>query len=177
MKNYGKRIVLRLPSVICVANRVIKLISGQVVDATRPFVSGRERPEYQRRQRGTNVDEPGEELHSIGSRFICRINVEEVFLMADNSGLIVIWGTYYRWTSYPGGIDAANKTDTHLSPFSSPVLTLISTESLTFPSPQIFFLLLFSIVSPSHLSTPRAQLYTISFVMIIQIGCVEELFI
>lgn len=38
--------------------------------------------------------------HSIGSRFICRINVEKVFLMADNSGPIVISETYCRWTSY-----------------------------------------------------------------------------
>lgn len=41
---YGEKLwqthCTRMPFVICVANRVIKLISGQVVDATRSFVSG-----------------------------------------------------------------------------------------------------------------------------------------
>lgn len=46
-----------VPSVICVANRVIKLISGQVVDATRPFVSG---PSISDNDVGL-VDGPGED--------------------------------------------------------------------------------------------------------------------
>lgn len=50
----------RMPSVICVANRVIKLISGQVVDATHPFVSGRERPSISD-DNVRPVDEPGED--------------------------------------------------------------------------------------------------------------------
>ena len=71
---------------------------------TRPIhlFPEKNKSEYQRWQRGF-TDEVGEDRggsHSIGSRFICRINVEKVFLMADNSGPIVISETYCRWTSY-----------------------------------------------------------------------------
>jgi len=54
----------------------MKLISGQVLDTGgRPVASGCEW-----------LDEPAEDAFHREARFICRINVEEIFLMADNSG-------------------------------------------------------------------------------------------
>lgn len=74
-------------------------------------------------------------------RFICRINVEEVFLMADNSGLIVISETYCRSPSY---IILEASTQLHETNFSSFLLS------------SIFFLFLSS--SSSAFYTPGYSL-------------------
>lgn len=118
----------------------INFRSGGWRDAL-PFVSGRERPGYQRR-RGTRrwAGRGQAGPHSIGSRFICRINVGEVFLMADNSGpdsdlrnvlsLDVVYNS--------GGIDVANKTDTHLSPLFPHPFSFSSQQGLTSLPPNFF---------------------------------------
>lgn len=72
--------------------------------------------------------------HSIGSRFICRINVEKVFLMADNSGPIVISETYCRWTSYiiPEASTQPTKRIHYLPPLlSSPLCSVCSAHVKT----------------------------------------------
>lgn len=167
MKNYGKRIVrgCLLCDLRGQSRNKINFRSGGWRDASICF-----RPRTARLSVTTTWDpsinwEKIAGPHSIGSRFICRINVEEVFLMVD-SGSIVIWETYYRWTSYiiPRGIDAANKTDTHLPSFSPRVLSHLPPSEKT-----VFFFFIF--LSFLFLT------YQLWFLMVIQIGCAEELFI
>jgi len=76
--------------------------------------------------------------------FICRINVEEVFLMVDNNNLIMIWERYCRWMLCmynPEGVDAnqPKKRTYSCSPSFSRLSSLISPRSYLFIKTISFF--------------------------------------
>jgi len=123
-----------------------------------------------------SIDEPGEDSGTTFQRleiYLSNINVEKIFLIADNSGLIVIWKTYYHGTSYiipETSTQSTKRTHICLLPFFS----YFDRVSLSFLQ-IIFFLFSLSFLLLTYRF--RRRVYTISFLMIIQIECAEELFI
>jgi len=85
-----------------------------------------------------SIDEPGEDSGTTFQRleiYLSNINVEKIFLIADNSGLIVIWKTYYHGTSY---IIPETSTQSTKRTFVSYPFSLTSTES-HFPFSKLSF--------------------------------------